>query len=308
MTPASGLPNASRPSCRSARARPVVAYSVTGAHRSPRAGRDRYRRRPGSRPVDRARVREGRGGRRDQRRPESGGGRRRRRARPATLPGSIHAVQADVTVAADVDRLVERALAVRGRIDVLVNNAARGMRFVNEQFMTDPQPFWEADPESWRLVIETNIIGVFLMSPRGRAAHARRRARKHHQRDGQRADDDAPWLLALRAVEGRARGDDPRVGRRARGERRRHQPAGAGRRHRYREWCRSRARTGSSCSTRTSSCRRRCTSRSRRTAASGSSPPSGAIAAERSSESGRPPGIRPGPECSRSRVVPVRRR
>ena len=47
---------------------------------------------------------------------------------------------------------------------MLVNNAARGMRFVNQRFMTDPQPFWEADPEAWRLVIETNIVGVFLMS------------------------------------------------------------------------------------------------------------------------------------------------
>ena len=47
---------------------------------------------------------------------------------------------------------------------MLVNNAARGMRFVNERFMTDPRPFWEADPEAWRLVIETNIVGVFLMS------------------------------------------------------------------------------------------------------------------------------------------------
>ncbi len=82
----------------------------------------------------------------------------------ASLPGSIEAVQADVTVPGDVDRLVERALDVRGRIDVLVNNAARGMRFVNERFMTDPRPFWEADPEAWRLVIETNIVGVFLMS------------------------------------------------------------------------------------------------------------------------------------------------
>ena len=47
---------------------------------------------------------------------------------------------------------------------MLVNNAARGMRFVNPRFMTDPQPFWEADPDAWRLVIETNIVGVFLMS------------------------------------------------------------------------------------------------------------------------------------------------
>jgi NAD(P)-dependent dehydrogenase (short-subunit alcohol dehydrogenase family) len=80
------------------------------------------------------------------------------------LPGTIEAVQADVTVAGDVDRLVQRAVSLRGRIDVLVNNAARGMRFVNDRFMTDPRPFWEADPVAWSMVIETNIIGVFLMS------------------------------------------------------------------------------------------------------------------------------------------------
>jgi 3-oxoacyl-[acyl-carrier protein] reductase len=83
-------------------------------------------------------------------------------AQTASLPGRIEAVRADITVPADVDNLVERALAIRGRIDVLVNNAARGMRFVNERFMTDPQPFWEADPVAWRMVIETNIVGVFL--------------------------------------------------------------------------------------------------------------------------------------------------
>jgi NAD(P)-dependent dehydrogenase (short-subunit alcohol dehydrogenase family) len=81
-----------------------------------------------------------------------------------TLPGTMRAVQADVTAAGDVDRLVQQALDIRGRIDVLVNNAARGMRFVNERFMTDPRPFWELDPTAWRMVIETNIVGVFLMS------------------------------------------------------------------------------------------------------------------------------------------------
>jgi 3-oxoacyl-[acyl-carrier protein] reductase len=81
-----------------------------------------------------------------------------------SLPGAIHPVLADVTVPADVERLVARALALRGAIDVLVNNAARGMKFVNPRFMTEPMPFWEADPDAWRLAIETNILGVFLMT------------------------------------------------------------------------------------------------------------------------------------------------
>ncbi|HEY1507353.1 MAG TPA: SDR family oxidoreductase [Solirubrobacteraceae bacterium] len=85
-------------------------------------------------------------------------------AEASEFAGAIHPIQADVTDDRDVQRLVDRALAIRGRIDVLVNNAARGMRFVNERFMTEPQPFWEADRDAWRLVIGTNIVGVFLMS------------------------------------------------------------------------------------------------------------------------------------------------
>jgi 3-oxoacyl-[acyl-carrier protein] reductase len=85
-------------------------------------------------------------------------------AQAADLRGTIHPVQADVTDDADVRRIVDRALQIRGRIDVLVNNAARGMRFVNERFIAEPQPFWEADPDAWRLVVTTNILGVFLMS------------------------------------------------------------------------------------------------------------------------------------------------
>ncbi len=80
------------------------------------------------------------------------------------LPGRVEVMQADVAVSGDVERLVERALARQGHIDVLVNNAARGMRFVNERFMSDPMPFWEADPDAWRMVMDTNTVGVFLMS------------------------------------------------------------------------------------------------------------------------------------------------
>ena len=30
--------------------------------------------------------------------------------------------------------------------------------------MTEPRAFWEADPAAWRMVMETNTTGVFLMS------------------------------------------------------------------------------------------------------------------------------------------------
>ena len=74
------------------------------------------------------------------------------------------AVLADVSSRDAVQRLVDAVLSQFGRIDILVNNAARGMKFVNASFMTDPRPFWEADPDAWRMVIDTNVSGVFLMT------------------------------------------------------------------------------------------------------------------------------------------------
>jgi NAD(P)-dependent dehydrogenase (short-subunit alcohol dehydrogenase family) len=74
------------------------------------------------------------------------------------------AVLADVSNKDDVQKLVNSIISDFGRIDILVNNAARGMKFVNESFMTEPKPFWEADPDMWRMVIDTNISGVFLMT------------------------------------------------------------------------------------------------------------------------------------------------
>jgi 3-oxoacyl-[acyl-carrier protein] reductase len=46
----------------------------------------------------------------------------------------------------------------------LINNAARGMKYVSEDFMTQPTRFWETPAETWRLVIETNVVGPFLMA------------------------------------------------------------------------------------------------------------------------------------------------
>ena len=74
------------------------------------------------------------------------------------------AILADITKPDDVQKLVDSVIAEFGRIDILVNNAARGMRFVNESFMTEPKPFWEADADNWQMVIHTNVNGTYLMT------------------------------------------------------------------------------------------------------------------------------------------------
>jgi NAD(P)-dependent dehydrogenase (short-subunit alcohol dehydrogenase family) len=78
--------------------------------------------------------------------------------------GRILAVQADVTRAEDRARVVAAAVGDHGRLDILVNNAGRGMKYVSEHFLTEPTRFWETDPEVWRMVIDTNVNGPFLMA------------------------------------------------------------------------------------------------------------------------------------------------
>ena len=73
-------------------------------------------------------------------------------------------VLADVTREVDAERVVAAALERFGRLDILVNNAGRGMRYVRETFMTEPTRFWEVEPDTWRMVIDTNVNGPFLMA------------------------------------------------------------------------------------------------------------------------------------------------
>jgi len=82
----------------------------------------------------------------------------------AASDSRIAAVIADVTREDDCARVVASALERFGRLDILVNNAGRGMKYVSENFMTEPTRFWETTPDTWRLIIETNVIGPFLMA------------------------------------------------------------------------------------------------------------------------------------------------
>jgi gluconate 5-dehydrogenase len=81
----------------------------------------------------------------------------------AQLPGTT-ALELDVRDEASVARAVEAAWSRLGGLDMLVNNAGIGMRTVNPRFMAHPQGFWEVPPDGFRAVIETNLIGYFLMA------------------------------------------------------------------------------------------------------------------------------------------------
>ena len=85
-------------------------------------------------------------------------------ARSETGRDCMIAVTADVANEVDCARVVEAALATFGGLHILVNNAARGMRFVSEDFLERPTKFWETDPAVWRMVIDANINGPFLMA------------------------------------------------------------------------------------------------------------------------------------------------
>jgi NAD(P)-dependent dehydrogenase (short-subunit alcohol dehydrogenase family) len=78
---------------------------------------------------------------------------------PAAVP-----CQLDVRDQHSVAACVASAREAWGGIDVLVNNAGIGMRTVNPRFMSEPQPFWEVAPGGFRDVVETKLVGCFLMA------------------------------------------------------------------------------------------------------------------------------------------------
>jgi 3-oxoacyl-[acyl-carrier protein] reductase len=63
-------------------------------------------------------------------------------------------VQADVSHAADVDRLVQAALAAFGHVDVLVNNAG----------ITRDQLLMRMSEADWESVLDTNLKSAFLVT------------------------------------------------------------------------------------------------------------------------------------------------
>ncbi len=78
--------------------------------------------------------------------------------------GEFVALLADVSRAEDCERTVAEATSRFGRVDALVNNAARGPLEAHASYFVDKPKFWEATPEAFRTMVETNLIGAFLMA------------------------------------------------------------------------------------------------------------------------------------------------
>jgi NAD(P)-dependent dehydrogenase (short-subunit alcohol dehydrogenase family) len=71
-----------------------------------------------------------------------------------SLPsGSVSVCAGDVSVEADVDRMIAAALGMRGTIDILVNNAALPVH----------GSVADLPPADWRRALEVNLTGPFLM-------------------------------------------------------------------------------------------------------------------------------------------------
>ena len=71
----------------------------------------------------------------------------------AEVPG-VRTVTADVTVAADVERMVDAATEAFGRVDVLVNNAGFGAA----------DDLLEIDEETWDFEVSVNLKAAYLCS------------------------------------------------------------------------------------------------------------------------------------------------
>ncbi len=85
-------------------------------------------------------------------------------ARAIGGPDCVLPLKADVSSVEDCGRVMKETVAKFGAIHGLVNNAGRGMTYVNKDFIKARPTFWEIEPDTWRMMIDTNINGIFLMT------------------------------------------------------------------------------------------------------------------------------------------------
>ncbi|TGD80662.1 SDR family NAD(P)-dependent oxidoreductase [Hymenobacter wooponensis] len=76
----------------------------------------------------------------------------------------VQALTMDVRDENSIAEALQWVQANWGGLDLLVNNAGIGMRTVNPEFMTAPQPFYKVSAAGFRDLIDTNLTGYFLVA------------------------------------------------------------------------------------------------------------------------------------------------
>lgn len=82
----------------------------------------------------------------------------------AGMPGSLHALPADLADPTSFEAVVQAALQRFGRIDVLVNNAGIGQASIRPDARRNPIRFWEATPEQWSRFVAVNATAPIMMA------------------------------------------------------------------------------------------------------------------------------------------------
>ncbi|MDH3233515.1 MAG: SDR family oxidoreductase [Alphaproteobacteria bacterium] len=78
--------------------------------------------------------------------------------------GELAALQADVCDYEACERVVRETTERFGAVHCLVNNAARGLKSVNPDYVLNPTRFYEHPLEGWHEIVTTNLLGVFHMA------------------------------------------------------------------------------------------------------------------------------------------------
>src|SRR4051812_29372753 len=78
--------------------------------------------------------------------------------------GPALALACDIRWRENCERVVAETRKRFGAVHMLVNNAGRGPRPLEESPQTKSLKFWESDPAIWCDIIDTNVNGTFLMA------------------------------------------------------------------------------------------------------------------------------------------------
>jgi NAD(P)-dependent dehydrogenase (short-subunit alcohol dehydrogenase family) len=83
----------------------------------------------------------------------------------AESTGILVGHQADISLATDIDEVVDHAMSTFGSIDAIINNAGIGMSVIREgDRYANPVHFWELDETWMQRFFEVHVMGPFLLT------------------------------------------------------------------------------------------------------------------------------------------------